>query len=99
MDEYDVTADAERDALRARIAEAWDEGHLIGYDGPGFEEFEKSRGRNPYRRADQPEATPEPASSGHSCPPGEVEIKFDGGRVALLCTHCHTVVGYGRDLV
>lgn len=47
---------AERDALRARIADVWDEGHLVGYDGPGFEEFEKSRSRNPYRRADQPEA-------------------------------------------
>lgn len=30
----------------------------------------------------------------HTCEPGEVIWKFDGGRGALLCSNCRTIVGY-----
>ena len=33
----------------------------------------------------------------HTCEPGEVIWKFDGGRGALLCPTCSRIVGYRRE--
>lgn len=32
----------------------------------------------------------------HTCPPGELIWKLDGGRGAMLCPTCRTIVGYWR---
>lgn len=34
----------------------------------------------------------------HTCEPGEVIWKFDGGRGALLCRHCYRIVGYMKGV-
>jgi len=47
------------------------------------------------RAAEEIEAT----ANGHFCPPGEVETKFDSGRMALLCPTCRKIVGYARTRV
>lgn len=35
-----------------------------------------------------------PPPPGHTCRPAEVDVKFDGGRMALLCARCRKVIGY-----
>ena len=86
--------------IEEALLRCWDDGNATGLDGwigpergtePDQHAIETRRRCVDRALADIP---PIDDTRAHTCAPGQLRRTFDGGRNALLCTQCDTLLGY-----